>query len=274
MSTMQADAEPGGEIEGAPQLVVPGRRDGAGAGWTWIAEGWKLFVRAPLMWIITIVILFVVAVVMQLVPIIGTLAFQLLQAVLAGGLMYACLSLERGGDFELEHLFAGFTRRFVPLLIVGALFLLGWIAILLVFMAFAGMSILSALLAGNAELTANAIMAAAGTITLGVLVTLALMVPLMAAYWFAPALVMIHNMAPIAAMKESFFACLRNFVPFLVYGVIMFVLALVAVIPLGLGMLVWIPVAIASTYAGYRSIFTTEPAAAPAVRQVPPGMVS
>lgn len=273
MSTTQAQLPQGGELEGAPALVVPGRRNDAGSGWAWIAQGWKLFVRAPLMWIISIVILFVLAVVIGIIPFIGTLAFQLLQAVFGGGFMYACLSLDRGGEFELEHLFAGFSKRFVPLLIVGALFLLGWIGILLVFMAFAGMSIISAFMAGNADITATALMAASGAIILGTLVTLALSVPLLAAYWFAPALVMIHDMPPTRAMKESFFACFRNFVPFLVYGVIMLVLAIVAAIPFGLGMLVWLPVAIGSTYAGYRSIFTepAEVATAPVAAR-PPGM--
>jgi uncharacterized membrane protein len=51
-------------------------------------------------------------------------------------------------------------------------------------------------------------------------------------------------------------------VPFIVYGFIMFVLCFVAMIPLFLGLLVWLPVAISSTYAAYRSIYTeqSEPA--------------
>jgi uncharacterized membrane protein len=51
-------------------------------------------------------------------------------------------------------------------------------------------------------------------------------------------------------------------VPFIVYGFVMLVLAIVAVIPLGLGMFVWLPLAIASTYAAYRQIYTEEPAPA------------
>jgi uncharacterized membrane protein len=85
-----------------------------------------------------------------------------------------------------------------------------------------------------------------------------LMVPLLMAYWFAPALVIMHDMAPVAAMKESFRGCIRNLVAFLIYGFIMLVLSVIAVIPFGLGMLVWVPVAIASTYAAYRSIYTEE----------------
>ena len=101
-------------------------------------------------------------------------------------------------------------------------------------------------------------MASAVMILVGILVMLALLVPLFAAYWFAPALVMMHGMAPMEAMKESFYACSRNFVPFLVYGFVMTIGAVLAVLPFGLGFLVWVPVAIASTYVAYREIFTED----------------
>ena len=252
------------EMQGTPptppidpelKLVLPGRGLPVASGWGWIVEGWRLFVRAPLMWIVSIVVVFVIAIVVSFVPIIGTLAFQLFQGVFAAGFIVACRSLEKGGEFELEHLFAGFTKRLGGLLMVGLLFLLGWIAIALVFMAFVGLSILSAFMAGDAS-TAIAAFAASGSMALGVLVMLGLMVPLMAAYWFAPALVMMHDITPVAAMKESFFACFRNFVPFLLYGLVMTIGAFLAVLPFGLGMLVWMPVAIASTYVAYRQIFT------------------
>jgi uncharacterized membrane protein len=246
------------------RLVVPGRSLAAGAGWEWIAAGWKLFARAPLMWIVAIVLLFLVAVATNLVPIVGGLAFQVLQGVFAAGFVAACRSLERGDEFELEHLFAGFTRRFVPLLVLGLLVLLGWIVIMLVFAVFLGFSVLGAMLTGDAEAMAQALMASSGVLILGVLVMLALAIPLMAAYWFAPALILMHDMAPVAAMRASFSASFRNIVPMLVYGVVMLVLAIVAVIPFGLGMLVWVPLMIASTYAAYRQIFTEDAAAAPA----------
>jgi len=58
--------------------------------------------------------------------------------------------------------------------------------------------------------------------------------------------------------KASFGACLRNFIPFLLYGIVMLVLFLVAVIPIGLGLLVMIPLSLTSTYAAYRGIFTED----------------
>ena len=105
-------------------------------------------------------------------------------------------------------------------------------------------------------------------LALALLVALALMVPLLAAYWFAPALVVMHGLGPVEAMKQSFAGCMRNFVPFLVYGIVMTAFAMVAAIPLGLGFLVWIPLAVASTYAAYRGIFTVQAAPAPAVAPI------
>src|ERR1043165_3314190 len=93
------------------RLVEP-RALTAGAGVDWIGEGWRLFARAPLMWVISILVLVVLAVVVNIIPIIGGLAFQLLQPVFAAGFIVACRSIETGGEFELEHLFAGFKRNF------------------------------------------------------------------------------------------------------------------------------------------------------------------
>lgn len=258
MSATEMPGIPPEAMDEGLRLVVPGRSLGAGAGWDWIVAGWKLFARAPVMWIIAIVVLFIVALLLNFIPLLGSIVYQLLQAVFAAGFVAACRSLERGGEFELEHLFAGFTRRFVSLLIVGLLTLLGWVVILLVFAMFVGFSILGAALTGSQEMMLEAMLASTGMLLLGALVAMLLALPLLAAYWFAPALVLMHDMAPVEAMKASFGASFRNIVPFLVYGIVMLVLAILAVIPFGLGMLVWLPLMIASTYAAYRQIFTED----------------
>ena len=175
-----------------------------------------------------------------------------------GGRIVACRAIERGGEFELEHLFAGFKTRTASLMLIGLLLLVGMVVLLLVFMFFVGIGILGAILAANAENMMEVVAGSAMAILLGSLVTLALMVPLLAAYCFAPALVIMHGVSPMDAMKASFGACMRNFMPFLLYGIVMMVLCIVAVIPLGLGLLVWIPLSFTSTYAAYRDIFTED----------------
>jgi uncharacterized membrane protein len=258
MSVTQSDLTAGAQPDPGPQLVLPARRCAAGAGWTWIAKGWRLFARAPLMWILSILIWFVIAILLSFLPLVGNLVFQAINAAIGAGFVVACRSLERGGEFELEQLFAGFRTRFGPLLVVGLLLIVGSIAILLVFAAFVGVSILGALLTGDAQTVYQSIMASAMAIVLGGLVAAALTIPLMAAFWFAPALVMLNGVAPVEAMKRSFIGCFRNWVPFLVWGLVMTVFAILAAIPIGLGYFVWIPVAIASSYAAYREIFTAE----------------
>ena len=60
----------------------------------------------------------------------------------------------------------------------------------------------------------------------------ALVVPLLMAIWFAPALVMLHDFKPVDALRVELPGCLRNIPAFLIYGVVGLVLAIVATIPL------------------------------------------
>lgn len=268
MSTPGSAAVPAAVAADADlKLVLPGRSRPAGDGVKWIGDGWPLFTKAPLMWILSLIIMVVIAVIVGLIPILGQLIFQVLTPVFYAGLVVACRALERGGDFELEHLFAGFKTQFTNLLVLGAIFLVGMLLIFLSFAFFVGFGVLGAVLAGNTENVMTALAGSAVAILLGLLVMLALMVPLLMAYWFSPALIVMHGVAPIEAMKASFGACLRNIIPFLLYGIVMLVLCVVAMIPIGLGLLVWIPLTFTSTYAAYRDIFTEDsrPAASVAV---------
>jgi hypothetical protein len=245
------------------RLVLPGRSTPAGSGWAWLAGGWSLFMRAPLMWIISLILVFVCFVALALVPILGQIVGNVLQPVILAGWMIACRSLERGGDFELDHLLGGFKKNFGDLVIVGLLFLVGEVVIFLFFAAYLVFTVGTAFLMGSPDQMLTALAATGLTILLGFLIALLFLVPLVAAYWFAPVLVVMHDMKPVEAMKASFFACIANFIPMLIYGILMIPLFILASIPFGLGLLVAIPMTIASIYVSYREIFTEE--AAPVV---------
>jgi uncharacterized membrane protein len=75
------------------------------------------------------------------------------------------------------------------------------------------------------------------------------------ALWFAPALVVFDDVAPIEALKESWSASMRNIVPFLIYGVLWIIAAVVASIPLMLGWFVLMPLTLLSMYRAYVDIF-------------------
>jgi len=241
-------------------LVVPGRKVALAEGWTWVAEGWKLFTRAPLMWIVAFVLAIVLFVVVGIVPFVGMLISPLLQTILAAGFMIGCRALETEGELEIEHLFAGFSRGFAPLAILGLYLLAGTLVVagitFIIMLGLMGVFFSGYDLSALAE---NPLLGGA-FVLLGVLLYLALLLPVMAAYWFAPALVALNGMRPVDAMKASFFACFRNFVTFTVYSLVMLGALIVALIPFGLGLLVWVPLTIASTYVAYRRIFTEDAA--------------
>ena len=103
--------------------------------------------------------------------------------------------------------------------------------------------------------TPEEIMAAGAGLLLATLIFLALLVPLLMAIWFAPPLVVFHDLGAIAAMKASFMGCLRNMLPFLLYGIVLFIASIVASIPAMLGWLVLGPIIAVSIYTGYKDIY-------------------
>jgi len=234
------------------ESMTGGRAVGAGQGWAWIADGFGLFKKSPGIWIALVIILLVILVVLAFIPLLGAVATFLLMPVFIGGLTLGCRALQGGGELELGHLFAGFDKAHAGnLIVLGALAIGGWIIVMIPVVAIAGVGAVVGLLRGDAA----GVAAMGGSLMLAWLVALALSIPIYMALWFAPALVVLRRMAPVAALRESFFGCLKNIVPFLVYSIVFVVLGILASIPLGLGWLVLGPVTVASVYAAYRDIF-------------------
>jgi uncharacterized membrane protein len=236
------------------QYVPGGQKVPASQGWNWIADGWTLFKAAPGLWIGIVIVLIAMLFAMALVPFAGTIAQSLLMPVFMGGLVLGCRAIDDGTGLQFNHLFEGFKTRFGTLIAVGALYLAGFVVIMLVVLMIAGAGVV-ALMMGGGEQADVAQTGALMGLLLGVLIALALSIPLVMAVWFAAPLVVFHDLGAVEAMKQSFTGCLRNIVPFLVYGIIGFLLAILASIPLGLGWLVLAPVIAASVYTGYRDIY-------------------
>lgn len=228
-----------------------GRKVDAGQGIEWLKEGWQLFLRNPGVWIAISVIALIIFVVLGFIPLLGQLAANLLAPVFGAGLLVGCRALAQGEELKIEHLFAGFQQQTGNLVLLGVLAVVANVVIFIVSFAIFGGSAATGTIVGHA---AGASMALGGFL-LAVLVGLALTIPLAMALWFAPALVVFRNQPPIEAAKTSFRACLANLLPFLVYGVLLFVIAIVAALPFGLGFIVLVPVAAGSVYAAYVDIF-------------------
>jgi uncharacterized membrane protein len=232
---------------------------GAGHGATWWGEGWRLFTPAVGVWLLIWIILLVLYLVAAITGI-GSLVMHVLLPVFTGGMMLGCRALDRGNPLTLGHLFAGFSQRAGPLVVVGLIYTgLGLLITLLVagmMVGLFGVAIFS-MLTGTVDPSQSGIAldSVVVAVLLCVLFFLLLLLPLIMAVWFAPALVMLGGLSPGAAMAASFRGCLRNVVPFLLYGLIGFGLAIVASIPFGLGWLVLGPVTMATIYTSYCDIF-------------------
>jgi len=235
----------------AGNFHAKGRTVAAGRGWDWIVEAFALFLKQPGIWILAAVALGVIFIVISMIPILGSLASTLLFPIFGGGLMLGCKALDQGGALEFEHLFAGFKQRTGDLVLVGAFNLIGWVVIFFAVVAVIGGGVFMGVMRGGIEGAGLSI----ASMLIAMLLVAGLSVPLYMATWFAPALIVLHDVAPGAALKASFFACLRNWIPFLVYSVVLLVLCLVAAIPALLGFLVLVPVLAASVYTAYRDIF-------------------
>jgi uncharacterized membrane protein len=232
-------------------FVVQGRGVPFENGWSWLAAAWSIFKRAAGVWIGMIIVLCLIYIVLGVLPVLGALASLVAGPVFTGGLMLASRTIDQGGEAQFTQLFGGFKHRFGSLVGVGVLYLVGFAAILLIVFLAAGASIMTVAKATSPE----EVMAAGAGLLLAALIFLALLVPLLMAVWFAPPLIVFHDVGSIAAMQASFAGCLRNMLPFLLYGIVWFIASIVASIPFGLGWLVLGPVTVASIYTAYKDIY-------------------
>ena len=235
----------------APEFNGDCRIVPAGNAFEWLKQGWAMFVVNPGIWIAMTVILIIIFVALSIVPLIGQLAAQLLTPVLGAGMLIACQKISKEEAIEIPDLFTGFKRNTGNLVLLGVFYMLAMLALFAVVAVVGGGSVAGGLMMGRAAGYGMAL----GGMLLAMLLALALSVPIFMAIWFAPALVVFNNMQPIPALKASFNACLKNIVPFLVYGLVTMVLCFFAALPVGLGFLVLGPVLAGSVYASYRDIF-------------------
>ena len=224
-----------------------------GQGATWLGDAWRLFKKQPGLWVGMIIVYFILLIVLSMIPIINFLT-SIITPVLTGGWMIAAVNSDTNSNATLEDLFAGFKQN------AGPLFLVGLISLGLELVIFAVMGIVIAAMLGINEFIQfvqdpqdmSQIMPVVGLL---VLLYLAILVPIIMMIWFAPVLIVQHKLGAWESMMLSLKGCAKNVMPFLLYSIITLFLCIVAMIPLGLGMLIVTPVIILSIYTSYKDIY-------------------
>lgn len=251
-----ADLMPDQAPKGVLTVNPPRARD-IGAGWRWFTDAWRVFKSAWGTILLTLLVAWLLSLAVQFVPLLGMLLPVLLAPFLSAGLVCVLYKAEEQRSPTVGDLFAPFSTHFTPLLLLGGLYLL----LLVVVMAVA--ALLGMLLLGgtfsllmNPETMAQTSGINWQPVMLWGLIVAALFIPVLAAYWFAPALVVLGDQRPVEAMKASLAGCLKNILPMLWYGIIMIVLLVLAMIPFGLGLLLALPILAVTYYSSFRDIYT------------------
>jgi len=237
----------------------------AGRGWQWIVEGFALFRKRASVWIALTALLALLWAASLMLPVLGSLLFNLLSPALFAGLMIGCRALERGEDLKIMHLFAGFREQAAALVTLGGVYLVGTILVFGLVLLNADVSKLTALLS-KSDTDIETLRAATRGLAFALLVGATAYLPLLMLLWFAPLLVVFGGLAPLPAMKLSLAACFKNTLPFLVYGAAVLALWLASSLPAAFGavgavlavtlLVASIPVLFCSIYASYKDIFS------------------
>ena len=222
-----------------------------GACFDWLRQGWAMFLVNPGIWIGTTVLLLVILMAISIVPLFGQIAAHLLVPLFGAGMFRVCRHISDNQEPEIADLFAGFRHQAGQLVMVGVFFAVGVFGI--AFMAFLLVS--GGVLGGGITGKVGGFGIALGGVMLAGLLVLVLSIPVIMATWYAPALVFFHDMKPLDAMKASFAAGAKNWLPMCIFGVFLVVALFFAMLPVGMGLLLLLPVFSGAVYASYRDIF-------------------
>lgn len=224
-----------------------------GNAWLWIVKGFHLFKANPAMWIILLVIYLAIMIPVSMLPVIGSVVSTLLAPVFAAGMMWGCQALVKNQDLEINHLFEGFKQNTSQLISIGGIYMVSLLLVAVIVVLALDKETAELLVQGK-DLSPEQ----ADGMLMPIMVALLLIMPVLMAYWFAPVLAGLHRLSAIEAMKLSFAACLKNMLPFLLYGFIFMVLLIIAIIPFGLGLVVVVPMMMTSLYSSYADVFGIE----------------
>jgi hypothetical protein len=209
----------------------------------WYEDAMRLFKRAPATWAALAVITIAAEFALRVIPSLGPLIAEIVSPLVACGMIFAAASADRGKSPAL----ADATRAFrAP---VGAI-----VAIVIsALVTFAAESLAAWWIAGTnlldpggtpGDLRASVLV---GIYAIGILASLPVM--------FVPFHVLLEPVAPGAAFAASWRAFILNTIPLIAYAAASLVLLAFGLATFGLGLVLALPLWVASSYAAWKDIF-------------------
>lgn len=227
----------------------------------WFQQAWDLFKKDAGVWILLGVIYTVLAGLISSIPGFGTLAAFLLEPLLGAGFLLAVDQAHHDKPVLLSDLWRGFKHERAGTLVANAF---------LVLLAYGGV-ILAAVLFGFVAFAADYERCLAlfkdpslfqlsehwglflrAAVTLLFAAMLAACVGM--ASFFAPQSILFKGEEAWPALKHSFLLFNRHLGALFIYAIATLLWGMLSVLPLGLGLLIFIPVALISKYYAFREM--------------------
>ncbi|MGE6109376.1 BPSS1780 family membrane protein [Aeromonas sobria] len=234
-------------------LRVEPQRHPLGRGWLWIRSGFDIFNKGMGPSVAMLLLWLGIGLLIEQLPAGGFIS-QLLYMVWMAGWMVVAKGGDEQGRLTFSDLFAGFRHR-LTLLVMGGLLTLGLFT-LVVMLCLGLLSLwgLEDIFSQDPEQLTLTVEQARGVL-LCLLVGMALLVPVLMAVTFAPALIYFHDVSVWQAARLSFQGCLRNMWPFLWWGLLGCAMLLLGTLLMLIGLLVVLPALNYSIYMAYQDIF-------------------
>lgn len=229
------------------RFIDNGRSRPIGNGVEWIGTSWEIFRRSPWTWILGLIICYGTLIPLALIPVVNLL-LRIVSPLLMGGLVALADASRRGHPTGLRLIFQGFRRQTGPLLMLGTALVAVMALPVLLLVAIDGPSWLKVALGFRDP----ALMEGRLLLSLGYLMMTSILGLVVA---FAPALVMLDGVRPLAAIRMSALGVVKNLLPGIVCALAFSLLFVASLIPLGLGLFVTVPMTVITIYAAYYDIF-------------------
>jgi len=227
----------------------------AGQGNRMVTDAWKIYKVSPFKWTFLAFSLFAVMMLISMIPIAGTFIGTLFYTPLFAGLLIGASEIEKGGKLQFNHLFAAIkTNAKGVFALAGVITVLSLINMGVAF-SFMGQDYFMAMYGGQ-EIDPATLSVDPTNLMIGIFGLIIGSVLLVMLTWFATPLIALQSVGVFQALGMSFKASLKNWLALTVFGFVMFFWMIVAILPVGLGLLVMIPLMIITIYTGYRKTFT------------------
>lgn len=204
------------------------------AGWRCFTDGWLLFKKEPVNFLIGVALWLGLEFAIAFIPIAGPMIDGLIFPVLYAGFLYVANKVEQNETVKIKDFFVGFMK----LQLLVQLSLLG-----IFLVAF--------------ELLSVTVAASIGAIAVAVMVPLAVI--MVSALIFSVPLVLFEEIKFNQALKSSVACCGKNFAVIFIMYFILLAFMIISAVTYGVALILIIPITFCALYLCYRQAFAENP---------------